>query len=279
MSTPKSSQVPLHTTPSLSSRSGAPIAPKGSHPPQASPPELLLIHQDHMLDNNISAHDSSERSGPAAESSHRMPPQSSVQHSIHGAPAKIPLGQMASIIQRMNTIAEQEAAVTAGRSGSSTASASNTASTSAAGIMLPSHMSMGGSGASAGVAARLNGAASASAGPVSSSKRATDPPAPPPSSKALLSSTLAQPPPVAASGNSANAPPPAAASSSPSITLTPADVVEPGHEHTGRWTAEEHEAFLTALRKYGKEWKKVAARVRTRTVVQTRTHAQKYFQK
>ena len=36
---------------------------------------------------------------------------------------------------------------------------------------------------------------------------------------------------------------------------------------------------LQALRKYGKEWKKVAAMVKTRTVVQTRTHAQKYFQK
>jgi SHAQKYF class myb-like DNA-binding protein len=50
-------------------------------------------------------------------------------------------------------------------------------------------------------------------------------------------------------------------------------------EHTGRWTKEEHEAFLQGLQKYGKEWKKVAAKVRTRTVVQTRTHAQKYFQK
>lgn len=50
-------------------------------------------------------------------------------------------------------------------------------------------------------------------------------------------------------------------------------------EHTGRWTKEEHEAFLSALQQYGKEWKKVAARVKTRTVVQTRTHAQKYFQK
>lgn len=56
-------------------------------------------------------------------------------------------------------------------------------------------------------------------------------------------------------------------------------VVESGHEHTGRWTKEEHEAFLSALQLYGKEWKKVAARVKTRTVVQTRTHAQKYFQK
>ena len=50
-------------------------------------------------------------------------------------------------------------------------------------------------------------------------------------------------------------------------------------EHTGRWTKEEHEAFLQGLQIYGKEWKKVAAKVRTRTVVQTRTHAQKYFQK
>jgi hypothetical protein len=33
------------------------------------------------------------------------------------------------------------------------------------------------------------------------------------------------------------------------------------------------------LKMYGKEWKKVAAKVKTRTVVQTRTHAQKYFQK
>ncbi len=56
-------------------------------------------------------------------------------------------------------------------------------------------------------------------------------------------------------------------------------VVESGQEHTGRWTREEHEAFLQALQQYGKEWKKVAAKVKTRTVVQTRTHAQKYFQK
>lgn len=60
---------------------------------------------------------------------------------------------------------------------------------------------------------------------------------------------------------------------------TPGRVVETGQEHTGRWTKEEHEAFLGALKMYGKEWKKVAAKVKTRTVVQTRTHAQKYFQK
>jgi SHAQKYF class myb-like DNA-binding protein len=59
----------------------------------------------------------------------------------------------------------------------------------------------------------------------------------------------------------------------------PVTVCAPGAEHTGRWTRQEHERFLTALKRYGKEWKKVAAMVRTRTVVQTRTHAQKYFQK
>eukprot|EP00597_Dinobryon_sp_UTEXLB2267_P005784 CAMPEP_0170064464 /NCGR_PEP_ID=MMETSP0019_2-20121128/4938_1 /TAXON_ID=98059 /ORGANISM="Dinobryon sp., Strain UTEXLB2267" /LENGTH=1142 /DNA_ID=CAMNT_0010271133 /DNA_START=213 /DNA_END=3641 /DNA_ORIENTATION=+ len=47
----------------------------------------------------------------------------------------------------------------------------------------------------------------------------------------------------------------------------------------GRWTRQEHALFLEALSLYGKEWKKVASMVKTRTVVQTRTHAQKYFQK
>jgi SHAQKYF class myb-like DNA-binding protein len=56
-------------------------------------------------------------------------------------------------------------------------------------------------------------------------------------------------------------------------------VVDAGQEQTGRWTREEHQAFLAGLNQYGKEWKKVAAKVKTRTVVQTRTHAQKYFQK
>ncbi len=60
---------------------------------------------------------------------------------------------------------------------------------------------------------------------------------------------------------------------------TPGRLVETGQEQTGRWTKEEHEAFLKGLKLYGKEWKKVAAKVKTRTVVQTRTHAQKYFQK
>lgn len=75
---------------------------------------------------------------------------------------------------------------------------------------------------------------------------------------------------------------PATAAKTPAASIdpsTPGRVVDTGSEHTGRWTREEHAAFLSALKMYGKEWKKVAAKVKTRTVVQTRTHAQKYFQK
>lgn len=56
-------------------------------------------------------------------------------------------------------------------------------------------------------------------------------------------------------------------------------VVLLGSENTGRWTKREHAAFLQGIEKYGKEWKKVAGLVRTRTVMQTRTHAQKYYEK
>jgi len=48
---------------------------------------------------------------------------------------------------------------------------------------------------------------------------------------------------------------------------------------TGRWSKEEHQQFLEGISIYGKEWKKIAGMIATRTVVQIRTHAQKYFQK
>lgn len=53
----------------------------------------------------------------------------------------------------------------------------------------------------------------------------------------------------------------------------------PVQENTGRWTAEEHRLFLQGLEQHGKGWKKIASLIKSRTVVQIRTHAQKYFQK
>lgn len=49
--------------------------------------------------------------------------------------------------------------------------------------------------------------------------------------------------------------------------------------NTGRWTGEEHNRFLQGLQEHGKVWKSIATVVKTRSIVQVRTHAQKYFMK
>jgi SHAQKYF class myb-like DNA-binding protein len=70
---------------------------------------------------------------------------------------------------------------------------------------------------------------------------------------------------------------------SDSIPVTPTESISPNttnnSEKVGRWTDQEHEVFLEGLTKYGKQWKTIANLIGTRTVVQVRTHAQKYFQK
>lgn len=72
--------------------------------------------------------------------------------------------------------------------------------------------------------------------------------------------------------------------SPPSVTMATAVTAQVGNsnngaENTGRWTAEEHRLFLQGLDQHGKGWKKIASLIKSRTVVQIRTHAQKYFQK
>ena len=52
-----------------------------------------------------------------------------------------------------------------------------------------------------------------------------------------------------------------------------------GGKTSGRWTAEEHKKFVEALKKYGKQWKKVEEYIQTRSGAQIRSHAQKYFLK
>ena len=61
-------------------------------------------------------------------------------------------------------------------------------------------------------------------------------------------------------------------------TKSPPSKVSDRH-HSGRWTKEEHEAFLHGLQIYGREWKKVAQQIPTRNSAQIRSHAQKYFAK
>mmetsp|Transcript_35263 Transcript_35263/g.43532 ORF Transcript_35263/g.43532 Transcript_35263/m.43532 type:complete len:266 (+) Transcript_35263:97-894(+) len=45
----------------------------------------------------------------------------------------------------------------------------------------------------------------------------------------------------------------------------------------GRWDKREHQAFLKGLKLYGRSWKRISEYVATRSSVQARTHAQKYF--
>ena len=52
-----------------------------------------------------------------------------------------------------------------------------------------------------------------------------------------------------------------------------------GGGNIGRWTEKEQTAFVDGLRKYGKNWKKISQMVKTRSLTQIRTHAQKYFKK
>ena len=46
-----------------------------------------------------------------------------------------------------------------------------------------------------------------------------------------------------------------------------------------RWTPEEHRLFLQGIMMYGKDWKSMQPLIKTRTLVQIRTHAQKVFKK
>ena len=50
-------------------------------------------------------------------------------------------------------------------------------------------------------------------------------------------------------------------------------------EASGRWTDEEHRLFLEGVMLYGKDWKKMQPLIKTRSLVQIRTHAQKVFKK
>jgi len=48
---------------------------------------------------------------------------------------------------------------------------------------------------------------------------------------------------------------------------------------TGRWKSDEHQRFIDAIIRYGNNWRQVQKCVGTRSSTQTRSHAQKFFEK
>ena len=49
--------------------------------------------------------------------------------------------------------------------------------------------------------------------------------------------------------------------------------------NAGQWTEQECNNFIRGLKTYGKNWKQVAVLVKTRSLPQIRSHAQKFFMK
>ena len=47
----------------------------------------------------------------------------------------------------------------------------------------------------------------------------------------------------------------------------------------GRWSEEEHEKFLEGIVLYNINWKKIKTLIGTRSIIQVRSHAQKFFKK
>lgn len=45
----------------------------------------------------------------------------------------------------------------------------------------------------------------------------------------------------------------------------------------GQWKKMEHDRFMKALAKYGQDWHRVSKYIKTRSIAQVKSHAQKFF--
>jgi SHAQKYF class myb-like DNA-binding protein len=64
-----------------------------------------------------------------------------------------------------------------------------------------------------------------------------------------------------------------------SIQSTQADSGEAPQKNLGRWTFEEQAAFVRGLSEHDSDWKAISLLVKTRSLTQIRTHAQKFFKR
>ncbi|PON97316.1 GAMYB transcription factor [Trema orientale] len=90
------------------------------------------------------------------------------------------------------------------------------------------------------------------------------------------------PPPAAAARNSTTVAPAAAAANTTSFGDDPNKKIRKPYTITKSresWTDQEHDKFLEALQLFDRDWKKIEAFVGSKTVIQIRSHAQKYFLK
>ena len=56
------------------------------------------------------------------------------------------------------------------------------------------------------------------------------------------------------------------------------NVQNDGNNNQWRWTMNEHQVFLDGLETHGRQCKKIAENIPTRSLLQVRGHDQKYFQ-
>ena len=106
---------------------------------------------------------------------------------------------------------------------------------------------------------------------------------PPPTSSPTASSTSPAAPSHSPPPSSSAAPGDASASSSPPSSAPPTAPAKKSRKPytitkpRESWSKEEHQLFLDALKLYERDWKQIGQFIQSKSIIQIRSHAQKYF--